>query len=220
MTISFTSAGTLASSASAATLTPALPLSSFGDAMFAMITKSNSAPINTPSGWRKMFNQGGPSVNLEYTFFFAQYGLGVAAPVFTWSGAVACAAQVFGFSSDTGRGANIGAIGGRSAGATNPHTSNGITSTQATSLAVAFDCQLSSTAQATTPSGWSPLFANGDATSGMAFALWGNALSPQGTASGSISVTEGAVNWNQNQAEIIDNPVSPYISAQRMIGWY
>lgn len=204
-TIGFTAAGTIASSAGATTLTPALPSSTAGDALFAFTTKANSNAINTPAGWLKIYTQGGPATTCESTLFFAPYVTGMSAPVFSWSGSVACRAQVFGFTSTRGMGATIGATGARAAGSGNPHTSTAITSTQLTSLFATFDAQLSSTAQPSTPAGWNPVFANGDATSGFAFAIWSKASSSQGSSSGAISQNQTAVNWNENQNEIIND---------------
>ncbi len=201
MTVAFASTGSIISSASAAALTPVRPSSNAGDVFFAMIAILSNATINTPAGWSKLFQ-----TNSGVSFTAALYeaaATGSSNPAFTWTGSVACAAQIVRFVG-TKFPAN-GANGGPVAGTTNPHTSTALTTTFNNSLAVAFDFQSSATAQPSVPAGWSSLFANGDATSAIAFAAWGKTINLSGTSSGAISQNQTAVAWVEDQMEALED---------------
>jgi hypothetical protein len=166
-----------------------------------MIAKNSTGSfINSNSQWTRRLQQVPGGTTFACGLFFAIAAPSMANPVITWGTAAACAAQAFNF---TGMAGGFGVLGGAGTGTANPHTSSSLTSSAANSLVVAFDFQLSLTAQGTTPTGWSSLWANGDATSGMAFAGWSIALTSVGSASGAISVTEGAVAWLQVQHELL-----------------
>jgi hypothetical protein len=203
MTVSFASAGAIVSSASAATLTASLPTANKGDAYWILLAIGNNATVSAPSGWSKIV-QSNPSASFTVAVF--QRTATAANPVFSWTGAAACAVQAIRYVGET-QSAAFGAHDSPSTGTTNPHTSASFTSTANNSLAVAFDVQFSATAQATTPAGWTGDLSNGDATSGIAFAEWSLQLGPNGTASGAISQAETAVAWFQMQFEIQEDPL-------------
>lgn len=203
MTVSYASNGGIVSSASAATLTAVVPAANLGDSFWAILAIANNAVVAAPSTWSKV-TQNNPSAGFTvglFTKFAASTN-----PVFSWTGAAACAVLVIRYKGVVS-GASFGAHDSPSTGTTNPHTSASFTSTFNNSLAVAFDIQLSATAQATVPTGFNGDVSLGDATSGISFAEWSKTLGLSGTASPAISVTEQAVAWFEMQFELPEDPL-------------
>ena len=202
MAIAFGAAGSIISSTSATTLTPVLPSNSIGNGLLVMIAKNSNGSFIIPAtgGWQRTIQSGVGGQTFNAALFVTISNGAMANPVFTWATAAACMAQAFNF---TGMAGGFGGIGGEGTGTANPHSSSSFASTGVNSLILAVDYQLSATAQTTTPTGWTGLWANGDATSGIAFAGWSKALTAIGSASGAISQDEAAVNWIQHQHELL-----------------
>lgn len=205
MATTFTTAATSVS-AGAATITPALPTVMSGGAVGVLLavclTKNNATHATATTGWN-LVQQVNSGAGFTVSLWKALQG--AAAPVFTWTGSVACSAQVtyavdpenqFSLSS-------VSLLGAAGTGTTSPHTSAGGTTTFANALALYFDgCATNTTL--TTPAGWTSDFSGSSATSGTAH-NWGHkAIATSGTASGAISTAGGAAAYVQFQIQIIE----------------
>lgn len=211
MAVTYVSVGTNTVSASAATLTPALPGSLVnGDMLIGCCASKNNATHTWPGGWATLMQN---NVGASFTVSIAMhmYTTGDAAPAVTWTGAVACGAQIAQY---TGVSGQIGAASANPGGTT-PHTNPGITTTRQDSLVIYNDACSINTVLAT-PSTWAEDSDTGSATSGIEI-TWGHkAIGALGTASGSISVTGGNTPWimlvmellNTEPPDIIMSPLS------------
>lgn len=207
MTISLANANTN-STASGTGLTVVLSSpEQIGDLFLALCAVKNTATIATPTGFTKITQTNGTSFCTAY--FWAINTGSITNPAFTWTGSAAAFATVYHLAGNT-QPTVIGASNFAS-GTTNPHTTSSITSTGFQSMAVAIDCQESSTVQGTNPTGWTGEIFHSDATSVISTSIWFLQLGAVGSTTGAISVTEGAVGWTQAQIEILADQLYPQI---------
>ncbi|MGX7896903.1 hypothetical protein [Tsuneonella sp. HG222] len=197
----FNSVGTRAQSAGATTLSPTKPsAASTNGFMLAVVTSKNNATHSTAtSGW-SLIAQVNSGASFTASLWQAKGNAG--APTFTWSGSVACSAQIACYDDaanvvDTAIGAS-----GSNSGATSTHSTSAITTTRANSLAVYVDVSAANTAMAA-PSGWTEQNDAGSATDA-GRTVWGDkAVASLGGSSGAISVTGANAAWVQFQVEIM-----------------
>lgn len=201
MAVIYRTVGIRLQSASAATLTPPLP-SRDGDKgkLIAVVTSKNNAVHScATAGWTQV----GAQVNSGANFTASVWQAAEAAtvPTFTWTGAVACAAQIAYYSD--GQGVLDASFGSSTSsnGLTSTHTSSSINSTRNDALVIYIDVAAANTALAT-PSGWTENVDGGSATDN-GRTVWGSkAISTSGGPSGAISVTGAAAAWVQFQVEL------------------
>lgn len=192
--------GTRATNAGAATLTPSKPtVGNTGGILVALLaTKNNATHATATSGWTLI-----AQVNSGASFTASIWKAleAAVAPVFTWTGSVACAAQITYLNAPDG---NVDLTVGSStsntgSGAT--HSTTSINSSRDNSDVLYIDAAAANTAMAT-PSGWTENADGGSATDAGRF-VWGNKqIATSGSASGAISVTGAAADWVQWQVEI------------------
>lgn len=197
MTASYVRVGSIASSASATSITPTLPTNSAGDLFIAIIAIGSTATINKPGAWTTVgtFNLGGSAQNSAVCW---RYSTGSDSdPAFTWTGATRAMGQVF---LCTGTAVKAFGASAHVSGTTDPHTCTGFGQLTRGFLDIAIDIQNSSTTQTTTPTNFTSLFVNGDATGGFSFAVYSNNNLGQ---SASLSTTTGAFNWIMRQIEVV-----------------
>jgi hypothetical protein len=200
MTAEFQLQGARAQSASAATLTPAKPtVNGVGGRLLAVLqTKNNAVHATATAGWSRI----GAQINSGAAFTASLWEAPEtsAAPVFTWTGAVACAAQVIYYMDPNNPLAAIVA-GTNNNGTTNPHSTASFNSTLANSLIVYVDVAAANTALAT-PAGWVEDIDAGSATDAGRTTFGSKALAASGSASGAISVNGAVAAWVQWQVEV------------------
>jgi hypothetical protein len=195
--------GAFAASAGAATLTPALPAvdtNGNGLLLALCVTKNNATHATATSGW-SLVNQTNSGASFTASLWKAAQGS--AAPVFTWTGSVACSAQVAYYTDpqntmDVAGAALLGAVG---TGTTSTHASAGGNTTANTVDALYIDACAANTAMAT-PAGWTEDNDAGSATSATRHVFGEKSVATSGTASGAISVTGGNAAWVQFQVQI------------------
>jgi hypothetical protein len=212
--------GTLAASAGATTLTPALPAQDTnpkGVILAICATKNNAVHSTATSGW---VNKTQVNSGAGWTVSLWAAPAGSAAPVFTWTGSVACSAQCVYYSDpqNTMSAAGVSVLGTPGTGTTSPHTSAGANTTAAAAL-VAYIDACAANASAGTSAGWTELFDNGSATSVSRF-VWGDKQVPtSGTASGAISITGGVAAYVQFQVQLIgDTPPAGFQVTKEFMG--
>jgi hypothetical protein len=214
----FGGVGTRAQSAGAATIAPAKPaVDSIGGVLLAVVwSKNNAVHSCSTADWANL-DQKNSGASFTASLWIAAEG--AAAPTFTWTGSVACGAQLSYYEDpqnplDT----SIAAIGGTT-GSANPHTSSSITSTRDGSLAVYVDAAAANTAIAT-PAGWTENLDNGSATDATRNAFGSKLFGASGSTSGAISITGAAAAWVQWQLEIRRTAAPGFqVSKEEMGAW-
>jgi hypothetical protein len=198
----FHAVGTRLASASAATLSPALPagLAGYRGLLLCVVTsKNNAAHSCATAGWTLI---GQTNAGAAFTSSLWAALDTAAAPTFNWVGAAACSAQIAHyFDADGPLALTSVAIKSVNTGTTSPHSSASFNSAAANSLAVYLDTCGATTGLAT-PAGWTEDNDQASATDA-GDTTWGHKnLGASGSASGAISVVGGAAAWVQRQLEI------------------
>jgi hypothetical protein len=198
----FVAVGTRATSAGAATISPAKPtiVGNAGGVLLAVVTSKNNAVHScSTSGWSLVGSQINSGASFTASLWIAAEG--AAAPTFTWTGSVACSAQVAYYWDSLGPMDVSVSASSNANGTTSTHTSAAFTSTRANALAVYIDVAAANTALAT-PAGWTEQVDAGSATDA-GRTVWGDkVLGASGSSSGAISVTGAAAAWVQWQVEL------------------
>lgn len=194
--------GTRAQSAGAATLTPALPGSRVaGNTLLAVcVSKNNATHSTATAGWVKKDQV------LASSFTASLWECEVdgteAAPVFTWTGSVACSASVWQYTRDDEATALTGAISSNF-GTGTTHTSPALTTTAANSRIAYIDVCGANTAVAT-PTSRTERFDAGSATGATRHAVGDSLVTTAGSSSGAISIVAGNAAWIQWQVELLE----------------
>lgn len=197
----FIAVGTRAQSAGAATISPAKPtVSGVSGCLIAVVqSKNNGIHATATAGWTKL-SQTNSGASFTASLWIAAEG--AAAPTFTWTGSVACAAQIAYYTDPANSvNATVSVSGTTGAGTTATHTSTGFTSDAINVLAVYVDAAAANTAIAT-PSGWTEDVDGGSATDAGRTAFGSKAIATNATGSGNISVTGATAAWVQFQIEL------------------
>jgi hypothetical protein len=167
--------------------------------MWAVVQSDNNAThACADAAWQKLsqVNSGA-----SFTASLWRAAEGAAAPTFTWTGSVPCAARIAYYAD----GSNVTeAAPGNStsnSGATSTHSTSSIASTRDNSLFVYFDAANANTALAQ-PAGWTENEDNGSATDGGRIAFGSKAAPTSGTNSGAISIAGANAEWVQWQVEL------------------
>lgn len=197
----YNSVGTRSQSAGAATLSPAKPTAASANGfLLAVVTSKNNATHSTAtSGWT-LIAQVNSGASFTASLWRAKGN--AAAPTFTWTGSVACSAQIAYYDDpanvvDTAIGSST-----NNNGTTSTHSTSAFTSTRANSLAVYVDVAAANTAAAQ-PSGWTEDVDGGSATDA-GRTVWGSkTLGASGSSSGAISITAANAAWVQFQVEVM-----------------
>jgi hypothetical protein len=199
----FAAVGTRAQSASAATLSPAKPAitGNAGGVLLAVVTSKNGAvhACSTP-GWSRIGAQVSASASFTASLWIAPES--ADAPVFTWSGAAACSAQVAYYWDSLGPMEVSVAALTLNSGTDLNHSTAAFASTRANALAVYVDVAAANTALAA-PAGWIERVDAGSATDA-GRTVWGDkALGAAGSSSGAIAVVGANADWVQWQVELL-----------------
>lgn len=198
----FRASGSRSQSAGAASIAPAKPtVDGQNGFLLAVVTSKNNATHATATGgWSQVGSQTNSGASFTASLWIAAEG--AAAPTFTWTGSVACSAQIA-YYSDPSNTMNIGVSvsGTTGTGATATHTSSAFTSDANDALAVYVDVAAANTAIAQ-PTGWTEDVDNGSATDAGRTAFGSKAIASSGSSSGAISVTGANAAWVQFQIEL------------------
>jgi hypothetical protein len=197
----FIRAGARAQSAAATTIAPAKPTvdGATGAQLAVVQSKNNAVHSCATAGWSKL-GQVNSGASFTASLWIAPES--AAAPTFTWSGSVACAAQVAYYSDPQNvLLATVSVLGTAGAGTAATHTSAAITTDAADTLAIYVDAAAANTAIAT-PAGWTEDVDGGSATDAGRTAFGSKPIAASGTSSGAISVTGAAAAWVQWQLEL------------------
>lgn len=197
----FPAVGARAQSAGAVTLTPAKPsVMTTGGVLLAVCqTKNNAVHATATPGW---VNIGQVNSGASFTASLWIAPESAAAPVFTWSGSVACGAQVAYLVSGSGNLDSAAGASSNSNGLTGTHTSTSVNTTRNDSLVLYVDAAAANTATAT-PAGWTENVDNGSATDAGHNSFGSKAVAVSGSASGAISISGANAAWVQWQVEIM-----------------
>lgn len=201
----FIRVGSRAQSASAATISPAKPsVDTINGILLAVVTSKNNATHSTAtSGWA-LVSQTNSGASFTMSVWRALES--TAAPTFTWTGAVACSAQIAYYADPDNPTITVGTPT-TSSGLTATHTSTAVTTVRHRSTVVYIDCAAANTALAT-PTGWTEDVDAGSATDAGRTVFGNKQVSVAGTSSGSISVTGANAAWVQIQVEIGGTTIS------------
>lgn len=207
----FINVGTRSTSSGAESRAPSLPSgveAGRGVLLCAVHSKSNAVHACATSGWSKVgqWDSGG---SFTVSLWIAQGG--ASAPTVTWTGSVACAAQISYYNDLMNPlDASLGASSVNT-GAVSTHSSTGFNTTRPESLVVYFDVAAANTSMGT-PSGWTEDNDAGSATDAGRH-VWGSKkIAASGDASGNISVTGANAAWVQGQVEIMRVAVAGFES--------
>lgn len=212
----FTAIGARSTTAGATTLTPAKPtVSGLGGKMLAVCqTKNNDTHSTTTGGWN-LIAQVNSGANFTASLWEAAET--AAAPVFTWTGSVAAAAQVAYYcNANAPVDATIG-FAVNSNGLTSTHATASSNSTGGDSLAVYVDAAAANTALAT-PAGWTEDADAGSATDAGRTTFGSKSLGASGSASGAISVTGANAAWVQFQVELMESAAAGVEASKMELG--
>jgi hypothetical protein len=203
MTMVYVAAGARGATASATTLTPALPSitgRSLGVLLAVVSVKSNASITTGTSGWTKLY-QDNSGASFTTAYFVAPVGSSAASC--SWAGAVAAGAQCF-YIEDPDNPMVTNAAGATSvaSGTSNPHTSASINTTRQFSLVVYIDTAASNDSLFA-PAGWTENNNEGSATDAGRTVIGSKYVATSGGASGAISVTGSASAWVQRQIELL-----------------
>ena len=197
----FNAIGTRSQSGGAATISPAKPtvLGQNGLLICVVTSKNNATHSTSTTGWSKV-TQVNSGASFTASIFTAAESAG--APTITWTGSVACSAQIAYYTDpanvvDTTLGAT-----GSGTGSTSTHASSAITTTRDNSLVVYVDVAAANTALAT-PSGWTENNDTGSATDAGRTVFGNKAVATSGSSSGAISVTGANAAYVQFQLEVM-----------------
>jgi hypothetical protein len=198
----FRSNGARATSAGAATIAPAKPtVDGAGGILLAVVTSKNNATHScSTSGWVQIGVQVNSGASFTASLWVAAES--AAAPTFTWTGSVACSAQIS-YYTDPANSVFIGSsvIGAASTGTTSPHSSAAITTDAANTLAILIDVAAANTAL-TAPSGWALDVSNGSATDVGRTTFGSKSVATSATSTGAVSSAGAAAAWVQWQIEL------------------
>lgn len=205
-TPSYLNVGTRSQSAGATSLSPALPASrTNGNILFARVhSKNNATHSISGTGWAPIpgLAQTNSGASFTVSWWYRIVDGTEAAPTISWTGSVACAAQIVQYLRDDFENSSpFGFVGTPSTGTTSTHTSTGQNTTRNNSRVLYFDDCAANTAIAT-PSGWTERYDAGSATGASRTAGGDKSVATSGTASGNISVVGGAAAWVQVQIEL------------------
>ena len=201
MSAAFLRVGTRAQSASAASLAPVKPaVNGLNGILLAVVSSKNNATHSTATaGWGQVGTQQNSGASFTSSLWIAAEGAG--APTFTWTGAVACQAQIAYYADPnnpldpTPGSTTVGS------GLTATHTSASLNTTRDLSLVVYVDVAAANTALAL-PVGWTENVDAGSATDVGRTVFGSKAVNTSGSASGAISVTGANAAWVQRQIEL------------------
>lgn len=197
--------GTRSQSAGATSQTPSLPGSrTNGNLLIAQAwSKNNATHSISGTGWAAIpgLSQTNSGASMTTSWWYRLVDGTEGAPTISWTGSVACGAQVIQFLRDDESTPPFGFVGTPSTGTTSTHTSTGQNTTYNNSLVIYLDVCAANTAIAT-PSGWTERFDAGSATGASRNAGGTKSVATSGTGSGNISVTGGAAAWVQVQIEL------------------
>jgi hypothetical protein len=215
---SFVSIGARAQSAGAATLTPSLPtvFGTGGLLVCVVHSKNNATHATVTSGWSKL----GSTVNSGASFCASVFVApeGSAAPVITWTGSVACGAQIAYYADPANTVDPTLGASTSNTGSTATHSTSAINTTRNNSDVIYVDAAAANTAMAT-PSGWTENSDAGSATDAGRFVFGQKAVATSGSSSGAISVTGASAAWVQWQIELLEAvPASGLQSSKVEVG--
>lgn len=199
-TPAFSSAGARSQSAGATTLTPALPSgrASPGIMLAVLTTKNNAVHNCSTSGW-SLVGQQNSGASFTASLWIAQGN--AAAPVFTWTGSVACSAMVMAYNDPTGvMHVGVGASTVNT-GNTSPHSSSAIVTTQNNALVVYVDVSAANTAL-TNPGTYTSNVSSGSGTDAGHTDSGSKLVATAGTSSGAISTAGAAADWVELAVEL------------------
>ncbi|MGV3511895.1 MAG: hypothetical protein ACO1OX_07805 [Novosphingobium sp.] len=215
----FRAAGARSQSASAATLSPAKPtVDGQKGILLAVVTSKNNATHATGTGGWSLIGQVNSGASFTASLWIAAEA--ASAPTFTWTGAVACSAQIAYFSDPANSISTTVSASTSNTGSTSTHSTSSINTTKATATVVYVDVSAANTALAT-PSGWTEDNDTGSATDAGRTVFGEKQIATSGSASGAISVTGAAADWVQWQIEIggvsVANALE--VSKAEMVAW-
>ena len=197
----FNSVGTRSQSAGAESLSPSKPSAAAANGLMLCVvaSKNNATHSCGTAGW-SLVGQVNSGADFTASLWVAKGD--AAAPTITWTGSVACSAQIAYYDDaanvvDTTLGASA-----NNNGTTSTHSTSAITTTRDNSRVVYVDVAAANTAIAT-PSGWTEEVDAGSATDAGRTAWGDKSVATSGSSSGAISVTGAAAAWVQWQVEIM-----------------
>jgi hypothetical protein len=207
----FRAAGVRASSAGAASIAAAKPTVDGGNGLLLCVvtSKNNATHATATPGWT-LVAQVNSGASFTASLWKAAESAG--APTFTWTGSVACSAQMAYYSDPANVVSTTLGPTSSNTGTTSPHSTTAINTTKANALVVYIDVAAANTGLAT-PAGWTEDNDNGSATDAGQTTFGSKAVATSGTSSGAISVTGAAAAWVQWQLEI-DGTTAPSPSIQ------
>ena len=203
---SYLNAGTYLNTASATSMSPALPTGRVnGNILIATVRHIGTAVMSVGGGgWQALGSQIQNGSALRVSQWWRVVDGTEAAPTVSWTGALNASAQIHQYSRENyDTTSPFGTIGTADVGATATHTSPEITTTRDNSLVIYIDVASANTALAT-PSGWtedSDTGATGPPNGRMT--AGSKTVTVSGTATGNISVTGAATNFIQRQIELL-----------------
>lgn len=194
--------GNRVQSAGATSIAPLKPVTieapSAGILIAAVTSSNNDVHACATAGWI-LLDQEHSGAGFTASLWIAQAN--AANPTFTWTGSVACSAQIS-YYDDGSAVLDLSTVAISVAnGTANPHTSASINTTRADSHVLYVDVAAANTAVAA-PAGWTECSDAGSATDNGRHAWGGKNMSASGSASGAISITGAAAPWVQWQLEI------------------
>lgn len=217
----FRANGARATSAGAATIAPAKPtVDGQNGVLLAVVTSKNNATHATATpGWSLVGSQTNSGASFTASLWIAAESAG--APTFTWTGSVACSAQIS-YYSDPANSMNIGVsvIDTPSTGTTSPHSSAAINTDADNALAVYIDVAAANTAL-TNPAGWTQDVSGGSATDAGRTTFGSKAVASSGSSSGAISSAGAVAAWVQWQLELKGSTAAAglQVSKASLVAW-
>lgn len=219
----FNAIGARSQSAGAASIAPSLPtlVTNGNGLLVCVVTSKNNATHSTATGgWTKL-GQVNSGASFTASVFTARQGSG--APTVTWTGSVACSAQIAYYAAPDGALDSTLGNSTSNSGATATHSTTAITTGRANSLAIYVDVAAANTAIGTPSGGWAEDVDAGSATDAGRTAFGSKSIAASGASSGAISVTGANAAWVQWQIELrLTAPPSPsfQVSKEEVLAWY
>jgi hypothetical protein len=197
--------GTRTQVAAGTSRAPALPAGrANGDVLIAICgSKNNAAHSIAGTGWAALTPQVDSGTGWTVSLWYRIVDGAEAAPTISWTGSVACFAQIIRYTRAPAEGSPFGAIGTAGTGTTSPHAAPGITTTQSNSTVVYIGAAAANTGYGAV-SGWTERADNGSATGASRNVIGEKAVAAAGTTTGATSATGANAAWVQWQIEITE----------------
>ena len=211
--------GVRSASASAATISPALPVvQGAAGALLAVVASKNLAVHTTATaGWSMVGLQVNSGLSFTASLWIAAGD--AAAPTFTWTGAAACSAQVAYYTDPSNVTETTVGSSTNNNGATATHSTSAINTSRNDSLVVYIDVAAANTALGL-PAGWTEDSDSGSATDAGRTVFGSKPITTSGTSSGAISVTGANAAWVQWQVELRGQlPTGFQVSEEEVGAW-